>query len=121
MGKLKIRIEPDATVEDIEKAINDILDSGQKEIELNLIIKIVESLGGVYLTGKKGGTGSGKRFRHELLVGVGGYEDGVFRVDAIHGGKGNVKIRLEDIKRHLFPHLLKIIAIKKSSEQRNVT
>ena len=113
MAKLKIRVTTNSSLEEIEEAIKDVLNSGQKEIELKILIKIAESLGVEYLTGRKGGTGSKQRFRYEGFVGVGGYDDGIFRVDSIHGGKENIKVLMVNIKRHFIPHLNRIIAIKK--------
>jgi len=117
MAKLKIRISPDFSLDDIEKAIDDVLNCGQKEIELNQLIKIVDALGGEYFTGKKGGKGSQARFRHpDLALYSSHYQDGQFGVHFIHAGKANKKVRFKDFKDYFIPAVRKIIDIKRNKE-----
>ena len=114
MAKLKIKVTPNSSLEEIEEAIEDVLNCGQQEIELKILIKIAESLGAVHITGRKGGTGSKQRFKYKGFVGIGGYEDGIFRVDSIHGGKGNIKVLMVNVKRYFMPHINRIIVMKRA-------
>jgi len=99
MVKLRIRVNQSSTIEEIAEVFENILNCGQKEVELNHLIKIVEALGGEYVTGKKSGKGSKEKFRHEILHNDSFYCDGTFGIDRIHGGKENIKVRMEDVKR----------------------
>lgn len=114
MAKLKIKVNAESSLEDIEKAFENVLNSGQKEIEFKLIKKIAEALGAEYVTRKKSGGGSRERFRHEGLLGDLYYHDGMFGVDRIHGGKGNIKVLMKDLKRFFKPAIEKIIALKRA-------
>ena len=114
MAKLKIRVTPNSSLDEIEEAIEDVLNSGQKEIELKLIIKIVEALGGEHLFGKEGGKGSLARFRYVGLEMYSKYfQDGQFGIHVIHGGKSNKKVYLVNIKKFLVPALRTIIEMKR--------
>ena len=53
MVKLRIRVNQSSTIEEIAEVFENILNCGQKEVELNHLIKIVEALGGEYVTEKK--------------------------------------------------------------------
>jgi len=111
MAKLKIRINPSSSLDDIEKVIDGVIKSGQREIKLNQLIKIMDALGGEYLTGKKGGKGSQARFRHpDLTLYSSHYQDGQFGVHFIHAGKENKKVLIKDFKDYFYHTLRKIIA-----------
>jgi len=115
MAKLKLRINKDSSIDEIEEAIEDVLNCGQREIELNQVIKIVNALGGEILKGKKGGKGSQARFRHpDLALYYTYYQDGQFGVHVIHAGKANKKVRIRDFKGCCLPALRKIIEIKRN-------
>jgi hypothetical protein len=114
MAKLKIRVNQSSTIEEIAEAFEDVLNCGQKEVEFNHLIKIVEALGGEYVTGKNSGKGSRERFRHEMLSKNSRYHDGIFGVDRIHGGKDSVKVRMIDLKRFFKPAIEDIIEAKKA-------
>jgi len=114
MAKLKLRIDKDSSLDEIEQAICAVLNCGQQEIELSQVIKIVEALGGEYLTGKKGGKGSQARFRHPgLAIYPSHYQDGQFGVHFIHGGKENKKVLIKDFKNYLDSTLKIICEIKR--------
>ena len=112
----KIKLDGNNLIEKIELLIEEILTSGKKEIEFKLLIKIIESLGGEYLKGKKSSRGSKEKFIHELLLDIPTYTDGTFTTHIIHGGKANKRVQLRDFKKYFLPPIQYIIEMKKSED-----
>ena len=112
----KLRINKGSSLDEIERAIENVLNCGQKEVELKILIKIAEALGAEYITGKKSGGGSQERFRYTGFLGIPNYQDGLFRVDSIHGSKSDKKVMIQNVKRYFVPHLKRIINMKRTEK-----
>ena len=117
MARLRIRLENEATIDDVEEALYQIIQWPVNEIPLNEILKIMDFLGVEQPVGRKGGTGSVVRFRHCLLEGHPNFTQGYFKIHIIHGGKLQRKIRKRDYVTYLIPPLLEIIKRKREESE----
>lgn len=113
MGKPRVKLKENSSLDEVERFIAEIVNSGQVEIELEMLIKIGRALGVEYLTGKEGGKGSQERFRYKGFIGIPGYQDGIFGIHRLHGGNSNPKVSMQDFKRYFLVHIRKIIELKK--------
>lgn len=108
--KLKFKINNETTLDDALEELEKIKKCNLKELPMNHLVKIMEFIGVEPLSGAGG---SGLRFRHECLVDEPYFTDGIFQVHRIHKGGAEIKIRIHDYKKYLYPTLIKIISIKK--------
>jgi len=106
MVKFKFKPSENTSLDDIEKELKYLAGLNVPEIPFKHICRIAEYLGTEMLPSKGG---SARRFRHQLLTDYSFYHDGIFKIDLIHGGKSDPKVRTRDFKRYLLVPLREII------------
>ena len=105
MAKFKFK---GTTTEEVEEELERLCTMNVNEIPLNHIVKVVSVIDVEHVTGQNGG--SMVRFRHPDVDTFEHY----FGVHKIHKGKAEELVLKRNFKQYMMPHLLKIIAIRKT-------